>query len=167
MYEQSGATKIPLPNARITEQNEIYVILGSWINSPAIVEKTTAYTDRLDSLHDMKTSPTSSSLNANRDLNHLQIIDSNNDEKPSIYFQPKVNYNNKHNQKKEQLFMTKLRFQKPLNKERHEGKYIVMTMSLSDVKSLEYIVIYVNIVQGKFKAFSSYNNRKFCRVKYS
>ncbi|CAH8568501.1 unnamed protein product [Schistosoma curassoni] len=147
MYEQSGATKIPLPNARITEQNEIYVILGSWINSPAIVEKTTAYTDRLDSLHDMKTSPTSSSLNANRDLNHLQIIDSNNDEKPSIYFQPKVNYNNKQNQKKEQLFMTKLRFQKPLNKERHEGKYIVMTMSLSDVKSLEYIVIYVNIVQ--------------------
>ncbi|XP_018651654.1 hypothetical protein Smp_052290 [Schistosoma mansoni] len=148
MYEQSGATKIPLPNARITEQNEVYVILGSWINSPAIVEKTTAYTDRLDSLHDIKTSPISStSLNGNMDVNHLQIIDSNNDEKPSIYFQPKVNYNNKHNQKKEQLFMTKLRFQKPLNKERHEGKYIVMTMSLSDVKSLEYIVIYVNIVQ--------------------
>ncbi|CAH8516332.1 unnamed protein product [Schistosoma turkestanicum] len=159
MYEQSGATKIPLPSARITEQNEFYVILGSWVNSPAIVEKTTAYTDRSSTFHDIKLS--SSSINANKDFNHLQIIDdvdddsnnNNNNEKPSIYFQPKTNYNNKHNQqhftnqKKEQLFMTKLRFQKPINKERHEGKYIVMTMSLSDVKSLEYIVIYVNIDQ--------------------
>ncbi|TNN09041.1 Hemicentin-2 [Schistosoma japonicum] len=163
MYEQSGATKIPLPNARITEQNEIYVILGSWVNSPAIVEKTTPYIDRSNNLHEIKISPSSSSslsssslIDINPDLNHLSSMDitttNNNNDKPSIYFQPKSNYN-KHNQqqfmnqKKEQLFMTKLRFQKPLNKERHEGKYIVMTMSLSDVKSLEYIVIYVNIVQ--------------------
>nr|CAH8855864.1 unnamed protein product [Trichobilharzia regenti] len=142
MYEQSGATKIPLPNARITEQNEVYVILGSWIDSPAIVEKTTAYTDRSKSIHDMDTSSSSSAS---------EILSSeNNDGKRSMYYHSKPNYakqNHLGGEKKEQLFVTKLRFQKPLEKERHEGKYIVMTMSLSDVKSLEYIVIYVNVVQ--------------------
>ncbi|CAH8855913.1 unnamed protein product [Trichobilharzia szidati] len=142
MYEQSGATKIPLPNARITEQNEVYVILGSWIDSPAIVEKTTAYTDRSKSIHDMDTSSSSSSSDI--------LPSENNDGKRPMYYHSKQNYakqNHLGSEKKEQLFVTKLRFQKPLEKERHEGKYIVMTMSLSDVKSLEYIVIYVNVVQ--------------------
>ncbi|CAH8546538.1 unnamed protein product [Heterobilharzia americana] len=143
MYQQLGATKISLPNARITEQNEVYVILGSWNDSPAVVEKTIAYIDRSKTLHD---------IIIPSELNHPQIIDSS-DDKRSMYFHAKSNYIKPNSQqhivieKKEQLFITKLRFQKPLNKERHEGKYIVMTMSLSDVKTLEYVVIYVNIVQ--------------------
>ncbi|KAF8567813.1 hypothetical protein P879_01578 [Paragonimus westermani] len=115
--QYSGATKIPLPNAREQEQNELFVVLGSWAGSPAIVDKTVSH------VADGETSNVEGEVDAS-----------------SIYLA-------KHNSKLpvDQIFITRIHFQRPLEKEKHSGKYVVMTMSLTDVKSMEYAVMYVTI----------------------
>ncbi|GAA51840.1 fibroblast growth factor receptor-like 1, partial [Clonorchis sinensis] len=126
-YEQNGARKIPLPNAREAERNEVFVILGSWPGSPAVVEKTIS--QAID--------PASSGISRSAETTGQHDSSPYYNTKPHSKIPP------------EQVFTTKLNFQKPLDKEKQAGKYIVMTMSLSDVKSMEYAVIYVDIVQGK------------------
>ncbi|KAF6779433.1 Immunoglobulin domain protein [Paragonimus kellicotti] len=115
--QYSGATKIPLPNAREQEQNELFVVLGSWAGSPAIVDKTVSH------VADAETSNVEGEVDISS------------------------NYLAKHNSKLpvDQIFITRIHFQKPLEKEKHSGKYVVMTMSLTDVKSMEYAVMYVTI----------------------
>ncbi|TGZ62480.1 hypothetical protein CRM22_007415 [Opisthorchis felineus] len=124
-YEQNGARKIPLPNAREAERNEVFVILGSWSGSPAVVEKTIS--QAID--------PASSGISRSADTTGQHDNSPYYNTKPHSKIPPV------------QVFTTKLNFQKPLDKEKQAGKYIVMTMSLSDVKSMEYAVIYVDIVQ--------------------
>lgn len=123
-YEKAGATKIPLPNARESEVNEMFVILGSWVGSPAVIDKTV--------VHPAEDSSSDSNLARNSEQTG----------KPAMYYGAKSTG-------KEQIFITRMHLQKPLEKDKHGGKYVVMTMSLSDVKSMEYAVMYVDISQGK------------------
>ncbi|OON13958.1 immunoglobulin domain protein [Opisthorchis viverrini] len=106
-YEQNGARKIPLPNAREAERNEVFVILGSWPGSPAVVEKTIS--QAID--------PASSGISRSPDTTGQHDSSPYYNTKPHAKIPP------------EQVFTTKLNFQKPLDKEKQAGKYIVMTMN--------------------------------------
>ncbi|THD29052.1 Fibroblast growth factor receptor 1 [Fasciola hepatica] len=121
-YEKAGATKISLPNARQSEINEMFVVLGSWTGSPAVIDKTVV----------KRTEEVGSDTTL--------VQGSEQASKPTLYYGPKPSGT-------AQIFITRMHLQKPLEKDKHGGKYVVMTMSLSDIKSMEYAVMYVDILQ--------------------
>lgn len=53
----------------------------------------------------------------------------------------------------ERIFTTRLHLRGPVNRELHAGKYVVMTMSRANLKSIEYAVAYVEIVPRKIHLF--------------
>ncbi|CAL8096044.1 unnamed protein product [Calicophoron daubneyi] len=143
LYAQSGATRIPLPNARESEKDEIFVVLGSWAGSPAVIDKTVSH------IIDPQLSETGShTMDPNGGGNgagmHSQHGTYGSQNSGPYYGRSK---SNPFAQAQERIFVTRMQLQKPLEKKRHQGKYIVMTMSLADVKSMEYAVIYVEILQ--------------------
>ncbi|VDN38627.1 unnamed protein product, partial [Dibothriocephalus latus] len=51
---------------------------------------------------------------------------------------------------REQVFMSRLQLNAPVSSERHGGKYVVMTMSRANLKSIEYGVVYVKVIPKPF-----------------
>lgn len=122
--------------------DESFVILGSWPDSPAVVEKPVSYT-----LTEVQPLPGSSAMGdyGNRPP-----------PPPSPYGQRGVMAAVKQPRREEErIFVTKMRLKEPLNENTHGGKYVLMTASLNDVRNMDYSVLYITINQGKLSRYQS------------
>ncbi len=120
-YKEAGKSLVPLPSPRAPEANEFFVALEKWEDAPAYMEKTTVHQKKLPLPEQGETTiPEHEFLSS-------QLGDG----------------------EKEKIFITRLRLRGPVSSELHGGKYVVMTMSRSNLKAIEYAVAYVTIVPSK------------------
>ncbi|KAM7539577.1 hypothetical protein Aperf_G00000031388 [Anoplocephala perfoliata] len=123
-YKASGKSLVPLPSPRPTEANELYLALEKWEDAPAFMER-------------MAVEPNLAKSPGTAGIAPGEIT------VPEREF---LSYSRHEGEAEERIFVSRLRLRGPVSPPLHAGKYVVMTMSRSNLKAIDYGVAYVHIV---------------------
>ncbi|KAM3188339.1 hypothetical protein ACTXT7_000460 [Hymenolepis weldensis] len=127
-YRASGKSLVPLPTPRPEEASELYIALEKWEDAPAFMEQTV-----------IEAIPAKSPGSPGNTPGEITV--------PEREFLS----NTRHEGEAEgKIFLSRLRLRGPVRPQLHAGKYVVMTMSRSNLKAIDYAVAYVNIVPKSF-----------------
>ncbi|BHF59283.1 hypothetical protein SprV_0100224000 [Sparganum proliferum] len=142
-YKKVGKSLVPLPTPRESEANELYVTLERWIEASVFTERTYQHQQGQVTLT-MGDENDSGGTDQTEDTAASKIVsDHPNDEyPPEIAGRVEI--------PEEQIFVSRLQLTAPVSSERHAGKYVVMTMSRANLKSIEYGVVYVKVIPKPF-----------------
>lgn len=127
-YKASGKSLVPLPSPRPEEASELYIALEKWEDAPAFMERTV-----------IEPNPAKTQGSPGNSPGEITV--------PEREFLS----NSRHDgEAEERIFLSRLRLRGPVSPQLHAGKYVVMTMSRSNLKAIDYAVAYVHIVPSKF-----------------
>lgn len=126
-YKALGKSLVPLPTPRPEEASELYITLEKWEDAPAFMEQTVTEVNPAKSPGSPGNTPVEITVPEREFLS-----------------------NTRHESEAEgRIFISRLRLRGPVSPQLHAGKYVVMTMSRSNLKAIDYSVAYVNIVPSK------------------
>lgn len=127
-YRLEGKSLVPLPNPRKSEVDELYVALEKWMNAVDFAEET--YQQEV----------------GDAGVNQREFeLQSDNAE-----FAIPEHLFNAEKRLQERIFVSRLRLKAPIGRERHVGKYVIMTMSRANLKQIDYGVVFVAVTPSKF-----------------
>uniref|UniRef100_A0A0R3X7U3 Tyrosine-protein phosphatase domain-containing protein n=1 Tax=Hydatigena taeniaeformis TaxID=6205 RepID=A0A0R3X7U3_HYDTA len=139
-YKAAGKSLVPLPSPRPAEADEFYLALEKWEDAPAYMERTVVQPHRATS-----TSATAAAAG-------------------EITVPEREFLSSRHEgEAEERLFVSRLRLRGPVSVPLHAGKYVVMTMSRSNLKAIDYAVAYVRVVPKSFNV-TVHNIMVYCVV---
>uniref|UniRef100_A0A0R3TY28 Tyrosine-protein phosphatase domain-containing protein n=1 Tax=Rodentolepis nana TaxID=102285 RepID=A0A0R3TY28_RODNA len=143
-YKALGKSLVPLPSPRSEEASELYLALEKWEDAPAFMEQTV-----------IETHPAKSQGSAGNTPGEITV--------PEREFLSNTRHEG---EAEERIFLSRLRLRGPVSPQLHAGKYVVMTMSRSNLKAIDYAVVYVTILQKSFNA-TVHNIIVYCVVPIS
>lgn len=116
-----------MPSPRPAEANELYLALEKWEDAPVFMEQMAIEPNLAKSPRSAETAPGEITV-------------------PESEF---LGYSRHEGEAEERVFISRLRLRGPVSPPLHAGKYVVMTMSRSNLKAVDYGVAYVHIVPSK------------------
>ncbi|KAL7063188.1 hypothetical protein AAHC03_01232 [Spirometra sp. Aus1] len=142
-YKKVGKSLVPLPTPRESEANELYVTLERWIEASVFTERTYQHQQGQVTVT-MGDENDSGGTDQTEDAAANKIVSDH----PSVEYPPDIA--GRVETPEEQIFVSRLQLTAPVSSERHAGKYVVMTMSRANLKSIEYGVVYVEVIPKPF-----------------
>ncbi|CDS40141.1 Immunoglobulin subtype [Echinococcus multilocularis] len=139
-YKAAGRSLVPLPAPRPAEAEEFYLALEKWEDAPAYMERTVVQLHRTTSI--TATAAAAGEIT----VPEREFLSSRHE-----------------GEAEERLFVSRLRLRGPVSVPLHAGKYVVMTMSRSNLKAIDYAVAYVHIVPKSFNV-TVHNIMVYCVV---
>ena len=138
-YKAAGKSLVPLPSPKPAEANEFYLALEKWEDAPAYMERTVVQPHRDGPI------AAASAMGVANNVGPTAVSAAGEITVPEREF-----LNSRHEGgTEERLFVSRLRLRGPVSASLHAGKYVVMTMSRSNLKAIDYAVAYVNIVPSE------------------
>ncbi|VDL97479.1 unnamed protein product [Schistocephalus solidus] len=137
-YKKLGKSLVPLPTPRESEANELYVTLERWVEASVFTELNNQHQQTLSDETD------TGGLDQIEDTANNNMLSEHSSGEYSVNIAGRVAM------PEEQVFVSRLQLTAPVSSERHAGKYVVMTMSRANLKSIDYGVVYVKIIPKPF-----------------
>ncbi|VEL12621.1 unnamed protein product [Protopolystoma xenopodis] len=159
--ELNGRTLMPLPQARETEVNELFMSIEQWLGPDACQEETVEVAALDDFSSSQSLGPvvsigsgassasavavsagSAAATGSERRLGPFLAAMEPNDEGNGLG-QTEASGN------RVRYFINRLRLTGPISLRRHAGKYVVLTMSEENLRTMQYAVLYVDVESGE------------------